>query len=340
MNGTLNSLELLIRGIAVGGFLSLGIGLGRGPAMPARMTGLLCSIGAVAHVIAQSPAALSSLGVFSILAIALSLMAVGLLWLFAIELFGDHHRLDPRLFTPAGLLLAIGVAAFVAPPSVSRILWIGHSLIGAGFLAHALVVIATGWRQDLVESRRLLRGPVLAVGAAYALALMGVEITSLVRGAEPAGSLVLAIFLMLLSMAGACAFLQADPSLFESTPPTAKSVPPAHGPKILAALSQLANAMDVQELWRREALTIGELSEVVGVPEYALRRLINGELGYRNFPEFLNERRVAAAKVALRATKARVSSIAYDVGFSSLGPFNRAFKEATGVTPIKWRSGA
>jgi AraC-like DNA-binding protein len=98
--------------------------------------------------------------------------------------------------------------------------------------------------------------------------------------------------------------------------------------------------MDVQELWRREALTIGELSEVVGVPEYALRRLINGELGYRNFPEFLNERRVTAAKVALRATKARVSAIAYEVGFSSLGPFNRAFKEATGVTPIKWRSGA
>jgi AraC-like DNA-binding protein len=32
-----------------------------------------------------------------------------------------------------------------------------------------------------------------------------------------------------------------------------------------------------------------------------------------------------------------VSAIAYEMGFGSLGPFNRAFKGATGLTPTEWR---
>jgi len=32
-----------------------------------------------------------------------------------------------------------------------------------------------------------------------------------------------------------------------------------------------------------------------------------------------------------------VITIAMDAGFQSLGPFNRAFKETTGVTPTEYR---
>jgi AraC-like DNA-binding protein len=35
-----------------------------------------------------------------------------------------------------------------------------------------------------------------------------------------------------------------------------------------------------------------------------------------------------------------VSTIAFDLGFASLGPFTRAFKEATGLTPSEWRKGS
>jgi AraC-like DNA-binding protein len=74
-------------------------------------------------------------------------------------------------------------------------------------------------------------------------------------------------------------------------------------------------------------------------PEYKLRLLINGRLGHRNFTEFVNGYRVEAAKALLvdRGTKRTVAEVAYDVGFSSLAPFNRAFKEVTGVTPTQWR---
>ncbi|MFY8143500.1 MAG: helix-turn-helix domain-containing protein, partial [Caulobacter sp.] len=95
--------------------------------------------------------------------------------------------------------------------------------------------------------------------------------------------------------------------------------------------------------WRGEDLSIGTLAALVGAPEHRLRKLINGTLGHRNFADYVNGRRIAAAKVALadpeQALKS-VSTIAYELGFASLGPFNRAFRAVTGVTPTAWRQEA
>ena len=74
---------------------------------------------------------------------------------------------------------------------------------------------------------------------------------------------------------------------------------------------------------------------------HRLRRLINGVLGHRNFADYVNGRRIEAAKVALASPDLAlksISTIAYDLGFASLGPFNRAFRAAAGVTPTEWRT--
>ena len=71
-----------------------------------------------------------------------------------------------------------------------------------------------------------------------------------------------------------------------------------------------------------------------------MRRLINSELGYRNFSSFLNSHRIAEAQAALAdpaQAEVPVITIAMDAGFQSLGPFNRAFKAVTGVTPTEYR---
>ena len=76
------------------------------------------------------------------------------------------------------------------------------------------------------------------------------------------------------------------------------------------------------------------------MPEHRLRRLINDQLGYRNFAAFVNARRIEAAKQVLAnpgEARRTIASIAFDLGFGSLGPFNRAFKEETGETPTEWR---
>ncbi len=107
--------------------------------------------------------------------------------------------------------------------------------------------------------------------------------------------------------------------------------------KLIDALMRL---MADERIYRHDNVTIGTLASRLSIPEYRLRRLINQRLGYRNFNVFLNEHRIEEAKAALAdPTQAEVPviTIAMDAGFQSLGPFNRAFKAITGVTPSEYR---
>ena len=107
--------------------------------------------------------------------------------------------------------------------------------------------------------------------------------------------------------------------------------------KLIDALMRL---MADERIYRHDNLTIGALAAKLKVPEYRLRRLINQRLGYRNFNVFLNNHRIEEAKAALAdpaQAKVPVITIAMDAGFQSLGPFNRAFKATTGVTPTEYR---
>ena len=54
----------------------------------------------------------------------------------------------------------------------------------------------------------------------------------------------------------------------------------------------------------------------------------------------MNHYRIAEVKAALAdpsQSEVPVLTIALDAGFSSLGPFNRAFKAETGMTPSEYR---
>ena len=74
--------------------------------------------------------------------------------------------------------------------------------------------------------------------------------------------------------------------------------------------------------------------------EAALRDLINQELGYRNFNDFLHHHRLQEAAERLAREDLPVLTIALDCGYGSIGPFNRAFKQRHGVTPTEFRAGA
>jgi AraC-like DNA-binding protein len=107
--------------------------------------------------------------------------------------------------------------------------------------------------------------------------------------------------------------------------------------KLIHALMRL---MADERIYRHENITIGVLAGRLKIPEYRLRRLINQRLGYRNFNAFLNNHRIEEAKAALAdpaQAEVPVITIAMDAGFQSLGPFNRAFKAVTGVTPTEYR---
>jgi AraC-like DNA-binding protein len=101
----------------------------------------------------------------------------------------------------------------------------------------------------------------------------------------------------------------------------------------------IKNKMDT-EIWREESLTIQKLAEALAVKEYRLRKTINTQLGYRNFNEFLNAYRIEEAKKLLThksKNELNIQELAFQLGYTSLSTFNKAFKENTDMTPTEWR---
>jgi AraC-like DNA-binding protein len=118
-------------------------------------------------------------------------------------------------------------------------------------------------------------------------------------------------------------------------------------PKTRAAMpsplaQRLRATMADERAYRAEGFTIAALAARLGEPEYRVRRAINGEMGFRNFTAFLNSFRLDEVRAALADPAQRevpILTIAIDAGFGSLGPFNRAFRDAEGMTPSEYRAG-
>ncbi|KNZ31347.1 MAG: AraC family transcriptional regulator [Methylibium sp. NZG] len=119
--------------------------------------------------------------------------------------------------------------------------------------------------------------------------------------------------------------------------PPAHQTPDPAEERLAAALHRL---MHQERAYRTEDLTVAALAARLAVPEYRLRRHINQRLGHRNFNAYVNAFRLDDARAALADPAQRempVLTIALEAGFQSIGPFNRAFKAATGVTPTEFR---
>jgi AraC-like DNA-binding protein len=87
-------------------------------------------------------------------------------------------------------------------------------------------------------------------------------------------------------------------------------------------------------------LTIKQLASKLLTPEHQLRELINKHLGFRNFSSFLNSYRLPAACSQLTDVaniRKPILTIALELGYGSIAPFNRAFKVKTGKTPKEYR---
>jgi AraC-like DNA-binding protein len=353
----MGALNLVLLGLAIGAMLANVLGIWRAPRSAARWTGTIffLSVAAFAVIVAQTvpglPTPRSPLLVM--LDLPLNLLAfgtVGWFWLCVQTLF-DDAKVQPWRLAVVGALIANGLAAEYSPADVAPWIAIAGNVVQAGLLVHAMLAVWRGWKSDLVETRRRLRGPFLMVVTIYTLTMRGLD-TVWAFGSTPAWYFDLnAITLAMICLASTWAFLQPRPDLFGAPRPAARAANTPGSERAAldrAALDRAAKAdldrldalMMRQEIWREEGLTIASLAVRVNIPEAHLRRLINDQLGYRNFPSFVNGHRVAAAKARLSdpgEARTSISAIAFDLGFGSLGPFNRAFKEETGVSPSEWR---
>jgi len=224
-------------------------------------------------------------------------------------------------------------------------------------LAATLQTLQT-WRADLVAGRRRLRVAVLISGLVFIVLETG---SGLVSNAFPIhqgyGSLAVALGLFAVAMlvgplvfgppvtSAAVAAMTAEASSDKIDHGDRVAAVANDGPDPVAPLllRRLDTLMTVERIYRREGLSIGMLAVKLDLPEYRLRQVINEGLGFRNFNAFLNRYRIDEAKAALAdpaQKQVAVLTIAMDAGFQSIGPFNRAFKAATGQTPTEFRRDA
>jgi AraC-like DNA-binding protein len=344
LHGPLLATDLLFRGMAVGVLLVMGAALWfTAASRSARISGLLFALSGAAYALNSSELLRGMIGPGLGPVWLLSVAGVAYTWLFLSVLFEDRP-LTWQAFLPAAVLTGVGFAGWLLPRAVQGPIWITHNLIEAALALHALNFIVASWRGDMVEARRRLRGPFLAAVTLYMVTLSAFEIAEALGWDGPWHRVAGAVSLALFCMAGAGAFLTARGNLFGAATPPAPSAPAPEGDAQDRAIAQrLETLMGAEEIWRREGLTIGALAEELKAPEHRVRRVINEVLGHRNFAAFINARRIEAARAALAdpANAGRtVAAIAFDLGFGSLGPFNRAFKDATGQTPTEFRAGA
>ncbi len=258
-------------------------------------------------------------------------------WLFARALFDDDFRLKRRhALLWLGMTLATLGLGLLPPGDLYRAFCVVLALVSLGFALLAVAQTIASWRDDLVEGRRRVRSFIVGASGVYILLTTTAAILGLDRAAP--ADLIGAIGLAAIAGTVAWALLRVDGApLF---PAAAARPTPVETSPDQRLVTRLRQAMEVERRYRQEGLSIGALATTLGLPEYRLRRLINGELGYRNFAAFLNHYRLADACAALAdPTQAEVPilTIALDAGFNSLGPFNRAFKAETGMTPSEYR---
>jgi AraC-like DNA-binding protein len=251
------------------------------------------------------------------------------------ELFLD--RPNYRLWHGA-LAALVAASAWLAPvlPLAATVRGVLVVLLYAGLLYITLSTAAG----DLVENRRRFRRWFVALMALTGLGISLVELLRLDADLPPVLYPLHASAFLLLTIL----FLAWAARVSEDIWPrqqTDRRRPNAALSSADAAVLQRVEAAMAENIWRQEGLSIAQLAASVDAPEHRVRRAINKGLGYRNFAQFVNERRIDAAREILSdplRADTPILSIAFDVGFASVGPFNRAFRDQTGKSPKEFRS--
>jgi AraC-like DNA-binding protein len=315
----------------------------------ARLAALLAA-GTAVYAVSSAAGSASLIGQGTVAGASLIAIATGnivVFWLFSRAVFDDAFEVRPAHVVVWAVVASISFAncllAGVSMAWPSHLVGAGLSILALGFIALAILQTVATWSGDLVEGRRRLRAFVVTVAAAYGVFNALTQL--LAFPPSPAVSVANAATLLLVVGAIALSLSRlSGEDLFAAPVAPALAAEPDTSPQATFADQKLADALNVlitdYRVYREEGLSIGTLAARLCVPEYRLRRLINGQLGYRNFNAFLNGYRIEEARAALAdpsQAEVPVTTIALDAGFQSIGPFNRAFKDAIGVTPSEYR---
>jgi len=259
-------------------------------------------------------------------------------WLLVRALFQPNRpRRAPWPLILVLTLVAIGAIARASidtvTPTQRMALNLG-GLISSTMLLMAALEPLKGLSPRTPRPERRFR---LAFIAGYA-ALLGVAV--LWADGAPTGPWTAAIkpvcaLVAAAGMGAAIAYRRRHP-LVAARPP--RQAPPSANAKDLA--QAISRVMIEERLYAQPNLRVADLARRVGEPEYKVTQCVTGPLGFPNFNQMANHFRIEEAKRRLidpACDHLPILTLSYDCGFGSIGPFNRAFKAQTGVTPQAFR---
>ncbi len=310
--------------------------------------GALSALSSAAYLIATKPG-LSVLGVDMDMALLpFYTISPALVWLFCLSQFDDNFVVTNTHRAVTVAKMVTGGAGYVSWKLGNIGLFWPLMAISTTILIGLLVhLAATAWRgrhDDLVEDRRRFRSVFVSGVIVISAGILVSETYLRGNGLEPVGLtlqaaafLAITVFLLwrLSAPGGEDIFFRVAGNGARAAGNDHCDLTPADQHDLDVILG-----LDGTELVLEPGLTIAKLASKLKIPEHRLRHLINQHMGYRNFADFLNHHRVQAAKSRLSDVNDRntpVLTVAMDMGYGSLGPFNRAFKARTGLTPTEFR---
>jgi AraC-like DNA-binding protein len=344
----MSTLEAALRGGAVVILLLRVVVVGRDARRDpvSRYSALLAA--SIAAYIVESASGFSALDL--LLRIPVHIVSAGtpaVFWVAMGAIFVDEFR--ARWYHALGWLALVALALMDMsrhPMSVD----VARTCLSVSFLLLGIWHVLWGRATDLVEGRRRLRVWYAIATALYSLLIIASEwlwpggLSATPLSLANAASLTALIFLFaalgtLVSTEAPLAPAPAQARHWPALPHDLRPAAPATGPEA-AQLMALRRLLDHDRVFREPDLSIASLSQKLDIPEHRLRHLINRQLGHRNFSAFVNGFRLAEAEAALSdpaQAAVPILTIALDAGFGSIGPFNRAFKAHTGLTPSEYR---
>jgi AraC-like DNA-binding protein len=334
-------LEAGLRGGAVALFLLLAIMYMRDAArVPAARYGALFALCGIAYMIESAPALnYGPCPIWLIPIRAFSVCGAAIFQLWAAANFDDGFRPASWRWLPMAALAGLALWAIHADRYLP---WRIVNVVSLCLVVVGIWQVLAGRAGDLIETRRRFR-LILAIAVGLCIGLLTLLTFFAARWLMIEGHAFSAGLIVLLALASALVGLRARwPAEILQPAPPARIRPAATpaDPEEQALLEALRRLMEVERIYREDRFSIPMLAERMRIPEYRLRRLINQRLSHRNFTSFVNSYRLAETIAALAdpsQAQVPILTIALDAGFQSLGPFNRAFKTETGVTPTEYR---
>src|SRR5688572_24816985 len=245
-------------------------------------TGVGFALSILCYIIIESDVIQSILILRIIVSIVVICIPVSF-WVLARAIFDDHFKFRLSLLIWFLVLIIPHLNFFIGDlipwPGFSQVASVVARFASLGFVLAGLYTALRTRQGDLVDTRIRFRNIFLSGTAALIGITLIVELISISRD-----TIILLQILQRLAIFGITLYFLLSnfgmrPGFLFKEIPKSKATA-IEDPQLGSRLRVL---MEEQRVYRKEGLTIGALAELMNEQEYRLRRLINGQLGFRNF---------------------------------------------------------